>query len=80
MYLFYEDMMRDKLAGLHRVYAHISLAPPEYPEAMLAQRVNKTRAVEFPPEVQSLLRDRFREQKTVLAERFGGLPVEWESA
>lgn len=77
LYLFYEDVMREKQAGLGRICQFLNIPPMELPERALNKKVNTTAPHDFSPEVRAGLARNYEKDKRTLAGIFGKLPPEW---
>ena len=77
LYLFYEDVMREKQDGLGRICQFLDIPPIELPARALNKKVNTTAPQVFAPDVRTRLAKFYEKDKRVLADLFGTLPPEW---
>jgi len=77
LYLFYEDLMRDKPGGLGQVCEFLEIPVLDLPERALNKKINKTTPHTFSAEVRQNLASQYEKDKRTIHRRFGRLPAEW---
>jgi len=80
LYLFYEDVMKDKQTGINQVTDFLNIIAIQNSAEQLEKRVNVTSFYDFSEQVDEILKSRLQKTYEFLGSRFKVLPEPWPRA
>jgi len=80
LFLFYEDLMRNKQKAINQITDFLEVAAVALPEERLERKVNVTHDFDFSNEIDKKLKAKLKDTYDALSARFSKLPESWGQA